>query len=118
MKRSILAAGLLTITTFSVLTFACNKSTTTASSNITCDGSTTYTATAKTIITSNCATSGCHASGSSNGDFSTYAGLKPYLSNGSFYQEVITTKNMPRGFSLSTDNYNALYCWANNNYAQ
>lgn len=102
----------------SLFIFACKKSNSDTTDAITCDGTLTYTANAKAIITKNCTTSGCHNAGSSRGDFTTYAGLKPYLNSGDFYREVITTKDMPQGSSLSEEEYNALYCWAKNNYAE
>jgi hypothetical protein len=51
----------------------------------TCDGShPTYNSAIKSIINGNCTSSGCHNAGSSNGDFTSYSGLAPYLNNGSF----------------------------------
>lgn len=99
-----------------VLLGACSKNNTT--SDITCSSSPDYTNNTKKIIDANCTSSGCHNSGSSRGDFTTYAGIKPFLDNGSFTREVITNKTMPQGSKLSTDDYNLLFCWSKNNFAQ
>lgn len=118
MNLSIRTISILALSAGSLLLATCKKSKNETTQTTTCDGSITYTASAKAIIDKNCTSSGCHNVGSSRGDFTTYSGLKPYLTNGEFYKEVITTKDMPRGSSLSTDEYNALYCWSKNNYAE
>ncbi len=63
------------------------------------------------IISSKCNTSGCHNAGSSKGDFTSYAKVKPYVDNGSFNKEVIVNKSMPKGTSLSQDERNKIKCW-------
>lgn len=65
------------------LMFSCKKA------EVDCvDTSYTYEADILPIMKTSCNTTGCHNSGSSNGDFTTYAGLKPLLDNGEFNQRV------------------------------
>jgi hypothetical protein len=118
MNISIRNIAILALTAGSMLLATCKKSNNDTTQSITCAGTVTYAVTAKAIIDKNCTSSGCHNAGSSRGDFTSYAGIKPYLNSGDFYKEVITTKAMPKGSSLSTDDYNALYCWSKNNYAE
>jgi hypothetical protein len=94
------------------LLFSCRK--------VKCDGSDpSYTADTKSIIDSNCNSSGCHGSGSSNGVFTSYLGLKPYLDNGSFKREVLETRNMPQGSGkLSKAQLQKLQCWSENGYKE
>ena len=96
-----------------LLAGACQKSSTTSSTDntTTCSVAYTYNADIKTIIEASCLSSGCHGSGSSRGDFTTYSGLKTYITNGSFKREVITTKNMPEGSSLSSSQLSMISCW-------
>ena len=83
----------------------------------TCDGTnSTYTSNIKTIIDNNCLSSGCHGSGSSNGDFTTYEGLKTYCDNGKFQSQVLDNQTMPKGSSLSSDQLNKIQCWIDNGY--
>src|SRR5690348_2178830 len=55
----------------------------------------------KPIITSNCTQSSCHEQGSNNGDFTTYAGLKAKVDNGSLSKRVLYDKTMPASGALS-----------------
>ena len=78
----------------------------------TCDGSTpTYDSTISSIINSSCTSSGCHGTGSSNGVFTSYTGIKSVLDNGKFEKEVLEKQSMPRGGSLTQDQLNQLQCW-------
>lgn len=70
-----------------------------------------YSTSLSAIISSKCNNSGCHNAGSSNGDFTTYAKVKPYVDNGTFKKEVITDKTMPQNGSLSQDERNKIKCW-------
>ena len=85
-----------------------------------CDGSTpTYDAEIKTIIDANCNSSSCHGTGSSRGDFTTYAGLEPDLTNGKFEKEVLTRQSMPQGSATLTQTQLILIrCWADNGYPE
>ena len=105
--------AILAIITMIALTEACKK-------KPKCDGSNpTYSSTIKSIIDGNCNSSGCHNTGSSNGSFTTYTGLKPYLDNGSFKREVLEDQTMPEGSAkLSKDELNKLQCWSENGYPE
>lgn len=66
------------------------------------------------IIQGNCMSAGCHDAGSSNGDFTTYKGLKGKADNGSLNKRVLEKKNMPTNGALSLDDRKKLKCWLNN----
>lgn len=73
----------------------------------------TYLSDVKPIIQANCLGSGCHNSGSSNGDFTEYKGLKGKANNGSLNKRVLEKKDMPSGGSLSLDDRKKIKCWLN-----
>ncbi len=78
-----------------------------------CDGtSSTYNSNIKSIINNSCTGSGCHPS------YSTYLGLKSVLDNGTFKQQVISNKSMPKNSSLSTDQLNKIQCWVDAGYPE
>lgn len=85
-----------------------------------CDGTiSAYNSNIKSIINDNCTSSGCHGSGSSNGDFTSYNGLKPVLSNGKFKSQVLDNQTMPKGArNLSADQLNKIMCWYESNYPE
>jgi len=115
MKRtiiSIIAIGLITTS----LIYSCKKG-----KKLTpkCDGSKpTYNAGIKTIIDNNCMGSSCHVAGSPYGNFSTYAGLAPYINSGRFKVAVLEQQTMPKSKNLSQDEINKIQCWVENNYAE
>ncbi len=59
----------------------------------------------------------CHVpQGTGNGDFSTYAGVKVKVDNGSMYSRVVLAKNMPTpgtGYNLSETELNQYTLWLN-----
>lgn len=84
-----------------------------------CDGSNpTYNADIRSIINSNCTSSGCHDAGSGDGDFTSYNGLEAVLNNGRFESEVLKNQTMPEGTSLSESQLNKLQCWADNGFPE
>ena len=84
-----------------------------------CDGSNqTYNSYIRSIFNSNCNSSGCHGSGSGDGDFTTYSGLENVLNNGSFESEVLKNQTMPEGSSLSESQLNKIQCWADNGFPE
>lgn len=92
-----------------ILFFACKKKNTSAPTPQVseCDGTVSnYNSNIKSIIDNNCASSGCHPS------FTTYAGIKPYLTNGDFKREVLIDRTMPKGRSLSNNDLSKIKCWA------
>jgi hypothetical protein len=72
-----------------------------------------YASNIKPIIEGNCLSSGCHNSGSKNGDFTTYEAIKIKVDNGSFNSRVIQEKDMPLSGSLSIDQLKKIKCWLN-----
>jgi hypothetical protein len=98
-----------------LLTPSCKKTT-----PATCDGSNpTYESEIKDIINANCNSSSCHASGSSNGDLTTFAKLKSYLDNGKFKSEVLDKQSMPKGGAkLTSAQLGKITCWKDNGYPE
>lgn len=70
-----------------------------------------YNADIKPIMQNNCNASGCHAAGSSNGDYTTYAGLKAAADNGSLDEQVNIKKSMPPTGKLPLDSRKKIRCW-------
>lgn len=72
----------------------------------------TYDGQIRNIVQSNCAISGCHGDGTSPGLFTTYEGMKPYLTSGLIKLRAIDEKAMPPApAKLSDDDYLKLRCW-------
>ena len=72
--------------------------------------SSAYNADMKPLIANNCNTSGCHGTGSSQGDFTTYNGLKAVADNGKLEEMVIHEKKMPPSNPLPLDDRKNLKC--------
>lgn len=71
------------------------------------------------IISSSCATSsGCHANGTVNSNFSDYNGVKGKAPDGfnSIRDRVIDKKNMPPGGALSDSQIQIIDCWLKKGY--
>ena len=87
--------------------------------NIVCDGSApTYAIQIKTIINGNCNSAACHHAGSTVGDFTSYAGLEPFLESGEFEEHVLQVRDMPKGGSLEDADLVLIQCWVDNNYPE
>lgn len=71
----------------------------------------TYNNTIRTLINSNCTFSGCHGSGSTNGDYTNYNGLKSIADNGKLEDRVLVKKSMPSSGALSLDDRKKIKCW-------
>lgn len=76
--------------------------------------SSAYNANIRPIINANCMSSGCHNAGSVHGDFSTYAGVKAKVDNGSMNTRVLEDKNMPPSGPLPLDARKKIKCWIEN----
>ena len=63
------------------------------------------------IIDANCTSSGCHNTGSSNGNYTTYEGLLVRVNNGTLSKRVLYTKDMPKNATLSLDDRKKIKCW-------
>lgn len=75
-----------------------------------CSGNRLFATDVKPLITSFCATTGCHDSGSKKGPgaLTTYAQI---FASKSAIRSSIVSGSMPRGSSLTTDQKNAIICW-------
>lgn len=76
----------------------------------------TYAGVIKPLITNRCAISGCHVSGFSAGDFTSYQGLKDVIDQGStFRTRIIIDKDMPPAgaTTLSDEERQKIDCWLN-----
>lgn len=70
------------------------------------------------IINQTCAIKSCHVSGTGEGDYTTYAGLKNDAISGKFKKEVLTNKSMPPRNSTGPNSLTAAQlekftCWIN-----
>jgi hypothetical protein len=75
----------------------------------------TYSANIKPLVTTECAaSSSCHGAGTSNSNYTTYAGLKAVADDGSLEKKVIKDKSMPPSGALPIDNRKQIKCWLNN----
>lgn len=79
-----------------------------------CDVSNTdYQTIIKPIITSNCATSGCHVPGTGRKDLTTDQGIADIVNDGRLNSMVIVQRTMPPSQPLSTCNIATLRQWLN-----
>ncbi|MEW6467911.1 MAG: hypothetical protein AB1458_03255 [Bacteroidota bacterium] len=84
-----------------------------------CDTSITYTQTIAPIISQYCSTTpGCHVTGFTAGDFTSYAGLKIKLDAGVFQNRVFVVRDMPQTPNppLPDSVFNKLKCWVDEGY--
>jgi hypothetical protein len=97
--------------------FACSKDDV---NSVECDGSNlTYNSGVSSIINSNCNASGCHNSGSPNGNFTSFSGLQGVIGNGTFNSRVLTKQDMPQGSAtLTQSQLNKLKCWVDNGFPE
>lgn len=106
-KSVILVAIAAAFTVF----YSCKKDSAAVDTS-TCSTTVSYATDVAPIITSYCNTSsGCHASGSSHGVFTTYASV--YSAKSTIYSEVSTGK-MPEGSTLTSTQKMAILCWISN----
>lgn len=70
-----------------------------------------FTADIKPIIDVSCAVVGCHVSGSANGDFTTYAGIRASVEGGNFEDAVLYDQDMPPSGPLPKSQRQAIKCW-------
>ena len=72
-----------------------------------------YTSYVSKILESRCTQTSCHAAGSSNGDYTSYNGIKAVVSNGAFERRVFDENPtvMPPGGSLPKATLDSLWCW-------
>lgn len=83
--------------------------------NANCSGvPASYNSDLKPLVNASCMGSGCHGTGSSNGDFTTYAGIKNKSDNGSLFSRVVKNGTMPPAGALTKDQRIAFKCWIDN----
>jgi hypothetical protein len=73
-----------------------------------------YTSDIQPLVAANCSTVGCHDSGSSVGDFTTYAGLKAKADNGTLKARVVDNNSMPPSTGLDMTSRKKISCWIMN----
>lgn len=76
----------------------------------------TYTDQIEPIITRNCSYPGCHASGFSSGDYSSYEAMLPALDRGRIRRRVIESGDMPPTYAtgpkeLTEEEFELFSCW-------
>ena len=106
-------AGLICVSALIVFIFSCKKKD--ASDTITytpdCSGATpAYAANVNPIISANCATSGCHAAGNTNGPgaLTTYTQVKSAAAS---IRSSVVSGSMPKNSTLTTEQKNTIVCW-------
>ena len=117
MKNLLYALSLLLLLAFSSCLYDKGED---AQPNNGCD-TTYYALTIKPIIDNNCAKSGCHvAGGTSSGNFTTYAGIKPYIDSGSLPVRInldpSDALHMPKGAVLDSLTLATLNTWIADGY--
>jgi hypothetical protein len=109
MKSKIIYTCFIFLGLFIILIAACKKD---KEEKIDCTGvSPSYNSEVKSIINANCLSSGCHEAGSSNGDYTTYDGLKAVATSGTLESRTVTNKTMPPSSPLSLEDRKKIKCW-------
>lgn len=102
-KQLIMMTGLLLIAA------ACKKNTLPQpSTSIDCS-TITYQSTIKPLFDANCLA--CHGATSGNGAITNYEQTKLFVHNGKIKSTVITSRSMPEGKTLSSDQLGQIQCW-------
>lgn len=74
-----------------------------------------YSKTIAPLVNLQCSSAnGCHESGSQDGDFTTYDGVKEKAADGSLLKRVVTLKDMPQigsGMTLTDEERNYFALW-------
>jgi len=74
----------------------------------------TWSGTIKPIVDLTCATPGCHvAGGTGPGNFTTYAGVKAKVDDGSFRSQVLVSQAMPPTGPLGSCSLQQIDIWLN-----
>lgn len=77
-----------------------------------CDSTVHYSTNINAIVSTNCAIPHCHSSGSTDGDFTSYAGLSAKVANDQLHNRVVVLKDMPQGGPpLSDTQIKSIDCW-------
>lgn len=83
----------------------------------------TYQANARSIISTTCAYAGCHDGSSAPGNYNSFNGLSPFLSDSKFKLRAIDRRDMPPNYadgptSLSQEELNIITCWIKGGYLE
>ena len=70
-----------------------------------------YTTHISPILSASCAVSGCHVAGGTAPVFASYSDLAPFIANGSFKTQLITSRTMPPAGPLTTTQREDIQCW-------
>lgn len=68
------------------------------------------------LLETKCNASGCHAEGSTFGDFTTYEEVFVLAANGEIAEEVLEEMTMPIGSTLDASELEIFRCWLENGY--
>ena len=84
-----------------------------------CNGDTpTYDNGISAIINAECNATTCHGTGSSQAEFTTYAGMALAISNGNLEKKVLVDQTMPKNDFLTQDQIDLIQCWVDNGYPE
>jgi hypothetical protein len=115
MNKDILKSVRILLLLFLTGLFACEKGEKQTETPVETDCTkVTYSGDIKAIINKSCSLSGCHNTGSGNGDFTTHAGLKAKSDNGTLRNRVLVKKDMPPSGALSSEELAKIDCWIKN----
>ena len=99
----------------SVVALACSKQNDGGSFTTDCTTTKSFATDVSPLIKTYCATnSGCHASGSREGVYTTY---QQVYNDRSAIRRSVASYTMPQGMSMSTEQRNAIICWIDNGAA-
>jgi len=71
-----------------------------------------------TIINEKCTNVICHGPGSSQAEFTTFAGMALAISNGNFEKKVLVDQSMPKNDFLTQTQIDLIQCWVDNSYPE
>jgi hypothetical protein len=114
-KRSIFLFGGFCFSLMLLLIIGCDKKVAKQAvvtpASIKCD-TITFNKHIEPIINFNCAIPGCHVSGFSSGDFTSYAGLNVKVTGGQFKNRVFSASApMPPSGKLPQNQLDIIQCW-------
>ncbi len=83
-----------------------------------CDQIMTYDGGIRELVRNKCNFSGCHDGSSGVGNYNSYNGIRRVLENGSFRQEVVVQRTMPKSGTLTDEEFENLKCWSDNGFPE
>lgn len=75
------------------------------------------------LVETTCAYEGCHSSGFSSGDYSSYENMLTNLEDGQIFDRVIASRDMPPSYAdgpkiLTDEEIDLFNCWLENGYPE